>query len=81
MPQPLMQQLPNGLFVPRYVARVRLGHIKTRTNAIRGANGPQERLRRDQVGEKLEMLRMNSLRLKRESGKESGPFQIKDWMR
>lgn len=81
MQQPLMMQLPSGLLVPRKVARVRLSHIKARTAAVRGANGPQERLRRDQVGEKLEGMRLNSLRLARESGIESGPFQIKDWMK
>ena len=81
MQQPLMARLPSGLRVPRGLVQVQVSHIKARTGAVRGANGPQQRLRRDQIGEKLEMLRRNSLRLKRESGKDSGPFQIKDWMK
>lgn len=80
--EPLMQQLPNGLLVPRRIPMRVLSHIKARTGADHGkVYGPNDRLRRDQIGEKLEQIRLNSLRIKRESGQESGPFQIKDWMK
>ena len=43
--------------------------------------GPQDRLRRDEVGEKLYRLWKQSVNVKRETGQLSGPFAIKDWHR
>lgn len=43
--------------------------------------GPADRLLRDEVGEKLYHLWKNSVIARREAGVQSGPFQIKDWMR
>ena len=44
-------------------------------------NGPIDRNRRDHAGEKLEMLRKTSVEAKRQTGKDSGPFKIRDWER
>ncbi len=46
-----------------------------------GVGGPWDRRRRDHAGEKLESLRKTSVEAKRQTGKDSGPFQIRDWER
>lgn len=46
-----------------------------------GVNGPADRNRRTSTGEKLEQLRKTSVETKRQTGKVSGPFQIRDWER
>lgn len=43
--------------------------------------GPGDRLRRDEVGEKLFRMWKGSVRARRQTGIDSGPFQLKDWMR
>lgn len=59
-----------------------MSRIRTYTGVDRGrVSGPVERRKRDEVGEKLERLRKNSVRAKRETGIESGPFKVRDWER
>lgn len=43
--------------------------------------GARDRVRRDHAGEKLNKIRKSSVEAYRESGKQSGPMEIKDWMR
>lgn len=42
-------------------------------------NGPVDRNRRTSTGEKLEQLRKTSVETKRQTGKLSGPFYLRDW--
>lgn len=59
-----------------------MSRINVHTPAARGrVQGPADRSRRDEAGEKLYGLYKRSVEAKRETGVESGPFQIKDWMR
>ncbi len=44
-----------------------------------GVNGPVDRNRRTSVGEKLESLRKTSVEAKRQTGKTTGPFVIRDY--
>lgn len=44
-----------------------------------GVGGPWDRNRRNHAGEKLESLRKTSVEAKRQTGKASGPFKIRDW--
>lgn len=61
---------------------VPMSRINNHTPYARGkVSGPADRRRRDEVGEKLYTVYKNSVQAKRETGIESGPFQIKDWMR
>ncbi len=46
-----------------------------------GVGGPWDRNRRNSTGEKLEQLRKTSVETKRQTGKDSGPFKIRDWER
>ena len=39
----------------------------------------KDRVRRDHMGEKLEILRKNSVEAKRETNKDTGPMKIRDW--
>lgn len=48
----------------------------TETGAVAGA---RDRSRRDHMGEKLNMLRKSSVNTMRETGKQSGPFKVRDW--
>ena len=71
-----------GLVIVRESLPMLMNRVRARTPAARGhVYGAQDRLRRDAVGEKLQRLWKQSVLLKRETGKESGPFQVKDWMR
>ena len=66
--------------LPRRV--VGLSRINNHTPAARGkVQGPVDRRRRDELGEKLEGIRRRSIEAKRQTGIESGPFALKDWMR
>lgn len=59
-----------------------MSRINTGTPASRGkVRGPEDRRRRDEVGEKLYGAWKRSVAAKRETGSETGPFQVKDWMR
>jgi hypothetical protein len=70
------------LVVVRESLPMLMSRIRARTPASRGkVRGPAERLRRDEVGEKLNRILKQSIVIRRETGRESGPFQIKDWMK
>ena len=55
-----------------------MANVIVRQGRVRG---PQDRRRRDEIGEKLEGLRRRSVEVKRQTGQLSGPFQVKDWER
>lgn len=76
-----IRRYANGLEVP--IERLYIADpINEHTPAARGkVLGPADRLRRDEVGEKLYRIWKNSVETKRQTGVESGPFQVKDWMR
>jgi hypothetical protein len=74
----------SGLVVVRNLPKFEVSRIRTHpamANSKGKVRGPQDRLYRDEVGEKLYRLWKQSVEVRRETGKESGPFVLKDWMR
>ena len=43
---------------------------------VTGTNGPAERRRRDEIGEKYEHIRKTSVDAERETGQRTGPFKL-----
>lgn len=73
-----------GLVVVRQMPRFAVSRIRTHpamANSKGKVFGPRDRLRRDEIGEKLYRLWKQSVTVRRETGQLSGPFQIKDWHR
>lgn len=48
--------------------------------SVGSVKGKADRFRRNHAGEKLNDLWQSSREVYRESGEQSGPFEIKDWM-
>ncbi len=46
------------------------------TNVATGTNGPAERRRRDEIGEKYERIRKTSAEAEKETGQRTGPFRL-----
>jgi hypothetical protein len=73
-----------GLVIVRQMPKFAISRIRTHpamANSKGKVLGPQDRLYRDMVGEKLHRLWKNSVEARRQTGQQSGPFQIKDWMK
>lgn len=80
-----MQEEPrprSGLVIVKKVPKLVMSRIRNTTPYSRGkVFGPQDRLVRDMIGEKLHTLWKHSVEAKRQTGQESGPFDIRDWHR
>lgn len=64
------------------VRPVLVSRVNNHTPFARGrVQGPEDRRRRDEAGEKLYRLWKNSVEARRQVGVNASPFAIKDWMR